>query len=141
MKRLNRQAGELAVEFGLRGGTDVTGFSLLGHGLEMANASGVGLRFFFERIPFTRGARRYASEWIFPGGSADNKLFYSSQVRFAPGIDDASQMLLFDAQTSGGLLLAVPPQRLEGLLERAAQVGQPLWVVGEVISGAGIEVL
>jgi selenide,water dikinase len=50
-------------------------------------------------------------------------------------------MLLFDAQTSGGLLLAVPPQRLEGLLERAAQVGQPLWVVGEVISGAGIEVL
>lgn len=141
MKRLNQQAGELAVEFGLRGGTDVTGFSLLGHGLEMANASGVGLRFFFERIPFTRGARRYASEWIFPGGSADNKLFYGSQVRFAPGIDDASQMLLFDAQTSGGLLLAVPPQRLEGLLERAAQVGQPLWVVGEVISGAGIEVL
>jgi selenide,water dikinase len=141
MKRLNRQAGELAVEFGLRGGTDVTGFSLLGHGLEMANASGVGLRFFFERIPFTRGARRYASEWIFPGGSADNKLFYGSQVRFAPGIDEASQMLLFDAQTSGGLLLAVPPRSLDELLERAAQVGQPLWVVGEVISGAGIEVL
>ncbi len=140
MKRLNRQASELAVEFELRGGTDVTGFSLLGHGLEMAEASGVGLRFFFERIPFTRGAQRYAQEWIFPGGSADNKLFYGSRVRFAPGIDEASQMLLFDAQTSGGLLLAVPPQRLAGLLERAAQVGQPLWAVGEVVDGEGIEV-
>ena len=57
MKRLNRQASQLAVEFGLRGGTDVTGYSLLGHSYEMAQASGVGLRFSFGRIPFTRGAR------------------------------------------------------------------------------------
>ena len=55
MKRLNKHASELAVEFGVRGGTDVTGFSLLGHAWEMAQASGVGLRFEFEKIPFTRG--------------------------------------------------------------------------------------
>jgi len=141
MKRLNKAASELAIEAGVRGGTDVTGFSLLGHGWEMAEASGVGLRFFFGKIPFTRGARRYAHEGIFPGGSADNRLYYGDHVRFDEGIDEPSQMLLFDAQTSGGLLLCVPRQKLEGLLSRAAQVGQVLWEVGEVVDGEIIEVL
>lgn len=141
MKRLNRWAGELALEFGVRGGTDVTGFSLLGHAWEMANASGVGLRFFLEKVPLVRGARRYAEQWIFPGGSADNRLFYGSKVRFAPGIDEASMMLLFDAQTSGGLLLGVPAGKVASFLERAQALGQPLWVVGEVIEGEGIEVV
>lgn len=141
MKRLNRTASELALEFGVRGGTDVTGYSLLGHGLEMANASQVGLRFSLGKIPFTRGAQRYAADWIFPGGSSDNRLYYGSQVRFAAGIDETSQMLLFDAQTSGGLLIAVPADQLEALLGRAAEVGQVFWEVGEVIEGTGIEVL
>ena len=138
MKRLNKSAGQLANEFEVRGGTDITGFSLLGHSLELANASGVGLHFTFERIPLTGGARRYADEWIFPGGSSDNRLYYGSQVQFAPEIDEASQMLLFDAQTSGGLLLCVPPDKLDALLARAAQLDQPLWVIGEVTPGKGI---
>lgn len=141
MKRLNRTASELAVELGLKGGTDITGYSLLGHGSEMANASGVGLRFYFGRIPFTRGARRYAEEFIFPGGAADNRQFYSPQVRFDSEIDEASQMLLFDPQTSGGLLLSVPAEKMDELMERAVQVGQMLWEVGEVFAGEGIEVL
>ena len=140
MKRLNKMAAELAVEHELRGGTDITGFSLLGHAWEMAEASEVGLRFNFEKIPFTRGAQRYAQEWIFPGGSSDNRLFYGPHVSFAPEIAEPSQMLLFDAQTSGGLLLAVPPQQLEPLLQRAAILGQVLWVVGEVFEGDSIEV-
>ena len=147
MKRLNKEASELAVALGLRGGTDVTGFSLLGHGLELADASSarlsrpVGLRFFFEKIPFTRGARRYADEFIFPGGSSDNRLYFGPRVRFAPHIEEASQMLLFDAQTSGGLLLAVPADKIDALQTKAAQVGQLLWVVGEVTDENGIEVL
>ena len=141
MKRLNKVASELAIEAGVRGGTDITGYSLLGHGWELAEASGVGLRFFFEKIPFTNGARRYAHEGIFPGGSADNRLYYGSHVRFAEGIDEPSQMLLFDAQTSGGLLLCVPRHKLEGLLSQAARVGQALWEVGEVVDGGDIEVL
>lgn len=140
MKRLNKMVAELAVEFELRGATDITGFSLLGHAWEMAEASGVGMRFDFEKIPFTRGARRYAQEWIFPGGSSDNRLFYGPHVSFAPEIEEPSQMLLFDAQTSGGLLLAVPPQKLDPLLQRAAILGQVLWVVGEVLEGDSIEV-
>lgn len=141
MKLLNKGAARLALEFGVRGGTDVTGFSLLGHAWEMAQASGVGLRFSFEKIPFTRRAWYYAQEWIFPGGSSDNRQYYSPHVRFDESIDEPGQMLLFDAQTSGGLLLAVPPGQLDGMLGRAAQVGQLLWVVGEVIPGDDIQVI
>jgi selenide,water dikinase len=141
MKRLNRGASELAVESGLHGGTDITGYSLLGHAAEMAAASGVGLRFEYQRIPFISGARKYAEEWTFPGGASDNRHYFGAQVRFAASLDEASQMLLFDPQTSGGLLLSVPAEKLEALLRRAAQSCQELWVVGEVVQGAGIEVI
>jgi selenide,water dikinase len=141
MKRLNRTAAELALQAGVKGGTDITGFSLLGHGWEMAQASRVGLRISFQKIPFTRGARRYAQEWIFPGGSIDNRSYYGEHVRFAQELDEPSQMLLFDAQTSGGLLLSVPREKLDGLLASAAQVGQMFWEVGEVIDGGDIELL
>jgi selenide,water dikinase len=140
MKRLNRTASELALEAGVRSGTDITGFSLLGHGLELANASSVALRLSFAKIPFTRGAQHYAEEWTFPGGSSDNRLYYGAQVYFDPQIPEHAQMLLFDAQTSGGLLLAVPADRLPAMLDRAAQEGQPLWEIGEVIEGTGIQV-
>ena len=140
MKRLNREASSLAVEFDLRGGTDITGFSLLGHAWEMAQASGVAMHFSFEDIPFVRGAKGYAAEWIFPGGAADNRLFYSPHVQFSPTLDEPSMMLLFDPQTSGGLLLCVPAEKLEAFLARAQEMGQPLWVVGEVSEGEGIEV-
>jgi selenide,water dikinase len=140
MKRLNKVACELAVEFGLHGGTDITGFSLLGHAFEMAEASKVRLRFSFDRIPLVSGARQYADEWVFPGGSSDNYRYYSPHVQFAPEIDQASQMLLFDAQTSGGLLLCVPGEKLEPFMARAAQAGQPAWQIGEVLSGENLEV-
>ncbi len=140
MQRLNRAAAELAVEFGLRSATDITGFSLLGHAWEMAAASKVGLRFFFDQIPLISCAQKYAEAWTFPGGSADNKLFYGEHVDFDPGISEAQQMLLFDAQTSGGLLLAVPQDRLPAFLAQAQKTHQPAWLVGEVLAGNRIEV-
>jgi selenide,water dikinase len=140
MKRLNKTAGQLASEFNLRGGTDVTGYSLLGHAMEMANASGVSLVLEFANIPFLSGARGYAEQWIFPGGAADNRNHYESHVRFADSIKKSDQMLLFDPQTSGGLLLGVPAGNLSSFLTRAAELGQPAWVVGSVESGTGIEV-
>jgi selenide, water dikinase len=141
MKRLNNLASQLALEFGLRGGTDITGFGFLGHAWEMAAASGVGFRFNHAKVPFTRGAQRYAHEFIFPGGSSDNRIYFGPHVQFSAEIDEATQMLLFDAQTSGGLLLAVPVEKLEALFERAAEVGLVLWEVGEVVDGAAIEVV
>jgi len=140
MKQLNRRASQLALAHNVRGGTDITGFSLLGHGLEMANTSNVGLRISFSKIPFTRGAKKYAEDWIFPGGSSDNRLYFGSQVTFSSDIGEDSQMLLFDAQTSGGLLLSVSPTQIESILLEARELGQNLWVIGEVIEGQGIEV-
>ena len=141
MKRLNKTASELGMAFGARGGTDITGFSLLGHALEMAQASGVGLRMRYADLPFVSGAHAYAREFIFPGGASDNRLFFGPAVHFDPRIPEADQMLLFDPQTSGGLLLAVPPKQLDGLLKKAGEYGQPLWIIGEAVEGAGIEVL
>jgi selenide, water dikinase len=140
MGRLNDRAGALASEFGLRGATDITGFSLLGHAHEMAKASRVGLRFYFDKMPFISCAMKFAEQWIFPGGSSDNSLHFGPFVRFAPEVDETRQMLLFDAQTSGGLLLGVPQEKLSALLARAAELEQPAWVVGQAVEGDGIEV-
>jgi len=141
MKRLNRTAALLALEFNLRGATDITGYSLIGHAFEMADASQVRLRLHYARLPFLTGAGEYARQWTFPGGAFDNRLFYGPQVQIEPGLSEAEDMLLFDPQTSGGLLLAVPEERLAAFLARASQLDQPAWVIGEALEGAGLEVI
>jgi selenide,water dikinase len=140
MTRLNAGAASLAVEAGLHGGTDITGFGLLGHGMEMAEASGVGFRLHMETIPFVRCAQKYAQMWTFPGGAADNRLYFGPRVHFDAAIPEEKQMLLFDPQTSGGLLLAVPQSGLDDLLARARRMEQPAFPIGEVVEGAGIAV-
>lgn len=141
MGRLNRDAAWMALEFGLHGGTDVTGFSLLGHSMEMADASHVRLRFFAEKIPFVSCARKYAGMWTFPGGAADNRLYFGPRVKFAENISEETQMLLFDPQTSGGLLLAVAHEKLNAFMQRAEEIKQPAWLVGEAVEGEDIEVI
>jgi len=141
MKQLNKTASQLAVEFGLRGGTDITGYSLLGHGLEMAEASRVLLSLDFARIPFISCARKYAEKGAFPGGAFDNKKYFESKVKFAKSIDEPNQMLLFDPQTSGGLLLGVPQEKLASFLESARETDQAAWVIGRVKTGTGIKVI
>ena len=140
MVRLNHPAARLAKEFGVRAVTDVTGFGLLGHGLEMAEASRIGLTIELTEVPFFSGARRYAELGTFPSGSRDNARYFGDRVRFDDHIAAAERMLLFDAQTSGGLLLAVPEQKLDELLKRAEQIRQPAWVIGRAHAGSGIEV-
>ena len=141
MKRLNRHAARLIQQVGVHACTDVTGFALLGHGYEMAEKSGVRLRFYVDKLPFLEGARQYAEDWLFPAGACRNKDAYERWVRFASGISEEMQMLLFTPETSGGLLIAVPPQRLEPLAALFADEGQPCWVIGEVVDGEGIEVI
>ncbi len=141
MTQLNKYTSQLAVSVNAKSGTDVTGYSLLGHALEMARASQVGLRLHFKDIPFVSCASKYAEKWTFPGGAADNKMYFEKEVRFEDGVDDASQMLLFDPQTSGGLLLAIPAEKLDEFMNKAKKAQQTTWVIGEVILGSGIEVL
>ena len=140
MKQLNDKAAQLANEFGLRAGTDITGYGLLGHGMEMADASGVGLNFEFAKIPFISYARKYAEMGCFAGGAFDNKGYFEAKTWFAETIDEENQMLLFDPQTSGGLLLGVPREQLDAFIARAKELGQAVWVVGNVEAGSGIKV-
>ena len=140
MTRLNKTAGQLAVEFNLRGGTDVTGFSLLGHGWEMANAANVKLEIEYNKIPFVSCARKYADKGAFAGGLFDNRSYFSSHIQFDKSLDEPSQMLLFDPQTSGGLLLGVPQEKLDAFMKRAKELDQPAWMIGEVKTGKGIRV-
>ena len=140
MKRLNKTASQLANELGLRGGTDITGYSLVGHALEMAKASDVALHFDFTNIPFISCARKYAEMGCFPGGAFDNKMHFESNVKFAADIDEPNQMLLFDPQTSGGLLLGVPQDKLDSFIARSNATEQTVWEIGRVETGAGITV-
>lgn len=141
MSRLNKSASELAVEFELRGGTDVTGYSLLGHGMEMANASGVSLQIEYDKLPFVSCAKKYAELGTFPGGAFDNRAHFGQHVKFAKRLDEPAEMLLYDPQTSGGLLLGVPQEKLSSFVKRAQETNQAVWVIGEVQSGSGIEIV
>ena len=138
MKTLNRQASELALAFSVRGGTDVTGFSLLGHASEMAKAAQVGLEFEYGKIPFVSCAAKYAREYIFPGGASDNRLYFGDAVTFDAEIEDWEQMLLFDPQTSGGLLLSVSEEQIDAFTAEAERKNVPTWPVGRVVKGEGI---
>lgn len=138
MARLNRQAAHLARAATVHGATDITGFSLLGHGWEMAHHSWVGLRFHFEALPFVSGARRYAHDWLFPAGANTNEAAYAEHVVFPDSLEEELRLLLFTPETSGGLLLSVPETEVSPLLEAATKEGVPLWLIGEVTEAAGV---
>jgi selenide,water dikinase len=141
MTLLNSAASALASKVGVRAATDITGFGLIGHGIEMAEASGVRLVIDFGQVPLFSGALAYANMGTFPGGTLDNQKFFGDRVEFAAGITDAEQLLLFDAQTSGGLLLAVPGDRIDAMTERGLGDDLPFWRIGTVREGSGIEIV
>jgi selenide,water dikinase len=138
MKRLNRDAARLIQEVGVHACTDITGFALLGHSCEMADKSGVQIHFRASRLPFLEGAIDYADMWLFPGGTCNNERAYESIVRFDPEIPEELQQLLYTPETSGGLLVAVPAEKLETLVARFADENHPCWIVGEVTTGKGV---
>lgn len=141
MKKLNQQAARFIQQVGVHACTDVTGFALLGHGYEMAERSDARFRFYFDRVPFLDGAKQYADDNLFPGGSCRNRDAYEQWVDFAPGISEEMQLLLFTPETSGGLLIAVSPDRLGKLSALFARAVHPCWVIGDVVEGEGIEVV
>ena len=143
MLRLNRLAAEIAQTVTVHSATDITGFGLVGHAAEIARNSRVGLRFMVDALPLLPGALEYARQQIVPGGLFRNRQFLEQDnyVNYSPTVDPGRQLLLFDPQTSGGLLFVLPPAEAEVLEQRFADAGQPCWRIGEVVAGAGIEVV
>jgi selenide,water dikinase len=140
MLQLNRIGAEIVPRFGLEALTDITGFALLGHAWEMAEHSHVCLRFHTERLPLLPGALSYAERSLFPGGSQRNREYYGPWVHSAPSVSEELLMLLFTPETSGGLLICVPPTQLQAVLSFLRSRGQAHWIVGEVEPGEGIEI-
>lgn len=131
--RLNKAGGEAIQTFGLLGATDVTGFGLGGHVLEMARASKVGVELTLADVPIMDGALDLAGMGLVPAGSFANKNFCSSQVAVADGLDAVRVDLVFDAQTSGGLVLAVPQERVEAVQAFLRERGDMAACIGTVV--------
>jgi selenide,water dikinase len=140
MKRLNAVAARCAVAAGVRAGTDITGFGLLGHADEIAEKSGVGLTIDAAALPWLDGAREYAARGVRTGGNGRNHAYFAPHVTFAPSVPDDVQTLLWESETSGGLLLCIDPEDVDAFLDACAVAGQPAWPIGTVTEGAGVSV-
>jgi selenide,water dikinase len=116
MKTLNRTASEAMVSAGAHALTDVTGFGLLGHLRNMTAASHVGASIWLNQIPVLPAAWEYVRDGIAPGGTHANWRFLNSWVDYSPGVTKEEQLILCDAQTSGGLLAAIPPSDADHVL-------------------------
>jgi selenide, water dikinase len=138
MRLLNRQASEVLVDGGVRTATDVTGFGLLGHGLEMARASGACLVFEASALPALDGALDVARAGIETGGAAHNRRFVADELTVAHDVPAELVALAHDPQTSGGLLGAVPAELLPEVERGLAATGVEYWRVGRVEAGSGI---
>ena len=144
MQTLNKGAKDAALAAGSRAATDVTGFGLLGHVYNLVMGSGLSARIQAASVPMFAATRRLASEGLVPGGSKNNLRYIEATTKFAESVSQDDRLILADAQTSGGLVIAVRPENERQLLEQLEENGvETRAVIGEVVDGqAGhIEVL
>ncbi len=141
MVQLNRTTAQAARTVGLRSVTDITGYSLLGHAFEMADASGVRFEIPYKRLPILQGALEMAKQGHTPGGTARNRDYMHGRVFLPEGLSDEWEALLFDPQTSGGLLLSVPQAKFDELMRELDSHQVPHWEIGRVVSGKDIVVV
>jgi selenide,water dikinase len=135
MIRLNAAASAAAIEIGVNAGTDVTGFGLLGHLSEMLRGGAVSAEIEFHRIPILDGAANLAAAGHVPGGSKRNRASVEPDTDFGD-LGEVSRILVTDAQTSGGLLLAVSPDRVDDLADRLNADGDEAAVIGRIIAAS-----
>jgi selenide, water dikinase len=136
MRTLNRAGSEVAHEFDVHAATDITGFGLLGHLRAMAAASGVSMVVDHEEVEFLPGALDYSRQGYLPGGLKNNIKFLGACVEFEPKVPQEIRNLLFDPQTSGGLLLVVREKDTAKLVKKLAMRGVPARQVGSVVEKA-----
>ena len=139
MMRLNAAAARAASAAGATATTDVTGFGLLGHLSEMLADGAAGARLRYSELPWLPGAERLGAQMTFPGGAKDNRAHFGERTRAADGLEEWQQLLGFSPETSGGLLMAVPEDRVEEARAAAAELQLDLREIGDIVPGALIE--
>ncbi len=137
MRQLNRVASEVLVREGIVAATDVTGFGLLGHGLEMARGSGTRFVFDAAALPALDGALEMARAGVETGGAAHNRRYVAPALTVADGIAPERVVLAHDPQTSGGLLAAIPPERAGAVSAALSTVGVDSWWIGHIEPSGG----
>ena len=137
MSRLNHVAAELALRHNVGAMTDITGFGLVGHALEMAKLSGATFRLNMSDIALLPGTAQYAKNGVFPGGMERNREYYSEWLSIDGQLAEYERGLLFDPQTSGGLLMSVQAERADKLLADLQSQGEAAFVLGDVVAGPG----
>jgi selenide,water dikinase len=136
MTTLNKDAKDAALAAGARAATDVTGFGLLGHLHNLLLGAGLAARLHADAVPAFEFARRLARQGLVPGGSKRNLAYVEGHVRWDDGVEDAERLVLCDAQTSGGLLISVPPGAQTKLVAELEGRGTPACaVIGELVAG------
>lgn len=143
MTELNKIPSELMVEVGVNAATDITGFGLTGHALELAQASHKKIIFYYHKIPLIKEALTFIQMGIIPEGDYENLNFCENLLRFHPSLTDEAKIILADAQTSGGLLISCPRDKAKLLEEKAIERGfYSLYLIGEVKEGEpSVEIL
>jgi selenide,water dikinase len=141
MMTLNLVAGRAAVDVGARAATDVTGFGLVGHALEMADQGGVGLRIAWPTLPRLPGALGHAAAGCVPGGLSRNQAAFAPRVAGLANLPAEWAALLFDPQTSGGLLVALPAEAVAAFAAELAAAGVAGTIIGSVIAGTGLHLV
>ena len=138
MERLNRAAAAVFAAAGVRSCTDITGFGLVGHALEMAADSGRQFVIDHSSLPLLPGAGEYADQWLFPAGTHHNFSAYSGSVTAGPAIPETLLRLMFTPETSGGLIAAVPREAAADVVAELRKKNVDAAEIGEVAAGEGI---
>lgn len=134
MAALNRDAAEVMAEYPVHACTDITGFGLLGHIAEMVQDSGFGVKIFADKVPLIPETLSYAAMGLIPAGAYRNREFREAMTEFSPNVDRLIQHILFDPQTSGGLLICVEKGKSNDLLAQLRKRGmEASAIIGEVI--------
>ena len=135
MAALNKTAAETAMGFNVHACTDITGFGLAGHALEMARGANAGIVLYGDQVPLIPETRDYVAQKIYPGGTVRNMDWVKDDVTYAEGVDEATRIILCDAVTSGGLLISLPAAEADDLVRQLQERGiADAAVVGEVVS-------
>jgi selenide,water dikinase len=132
MSTLNKTAAEVMEPYDVHACTDVTGFGLMGHALEMAKGSGTGITIFQSRVPVLPRVRELAEQGFVPGGTKNNFAHVEANITFPDSLDQIGRYILCDAVTSGGLLISVNPDQSEQLLDELQKAGVEASLIGEV---------
>jgi len=133
MVRLNKYAADVVANYDVHAMTDVTGYGLVGHLLEMLDSSGMDAKIFVDQLPVLPGTFKYAEQKVVPGGLLSNRKFYKPRISVGAGVTRLEELLIVDPQTSGGLLISLAAENAQAFVNDLQKNGvEDARIIGEI---------